>query len=207
MSLLEKFYLPNQGRILIDGRFDLRQVPTKQWRQQIGLVTQDACLFSGTIYENIALGRPDEAVTLLEIQRAAEMANVTEFSQHFPLGLHQQIGHRGSHLSSGQKQRVAVARAVLRNPKILLLDEHTSALDAHSERLVQDSLTGLQLGRITLMIAHRLQTARRADTICVLTSGQIVEQGTHDELVQRPDGVYHALWLAQLNAQQQQPPL
>ncbi|KAH9255597.1 hypothetical protein BASA81_006427 [Batrachochytrium salamandrivorans] len=202
VALLEKFYLPIQGRILIDGKFDLKHLSTKLWRNQIGLVTQDACLFSGTIYENIALGRPNAMVTSQEIQHAAEMANVIEFSQHFPLGLHQQIGHRGNHLSSGQKQRVAIARAVLRNPKILLLDEHTSALDAHSERLIQDSLMTLQLDRMTLMIAHRLQTARRADMICVLTLGQIVEQGTHDELIQHSNGVYHALWLAQLNAQQ-----
>jgi ABC-type multidrug transport system fused ATPase/permease subunit len=197
IALLEKFYSPTEGRILVDN-VDLLNLSTRAWRNKIGLVTQDACLFAGSIAENIALGKPDApAPTKHDIQRAAEIANVIEFSKDLPLGLETQVGIRGSHLSSGQRQRVAVARAIIRDPHVLLLDEHTSQLDTQSERLVQDSMDDLMKGRISLVIAHRLQTARRAHEICVLSSGKVVEMGTHDQLVTKPGGAYHGLWLAQ----------
>ena len=130
-------------------------ISTRFWRSKIGLVTQEACLFYGSIYDNIALGKPDANVSQAEVERAAELAHVMEFAKLLPQGLHQNIGHKGSHLSSGQRQRVAVARAILRDPEILLLDEHTSQLDTQSERLVQDSIDHMVRDRVTLMIANR----------------------------------------------------
>jgi ABC-type multidrug transport system fused ATPase/permease subunit len=201
IALLEKFYSPTEGRILVDD-VDLTTINTRTWRNRIGLVTQDACLFAGSIAENIALGKPDSPASKKEIERAATLANVMEFARDLPLGLQTQVGIRGGHLSSGQRQRVAVARAILRDPHVLLLDEHTSQLDTASEKLVQDSMDEMMKGRVSLIIAHRLQTARRAGEICVMVQGRIVETGTHDQLVNKPDGAYQALWIAQQSKQE-----
>ncbi|MBI4228037.1 MAG: ATP-binding cassette domain-containing protein, partial [Candidatus Omnitrophica bacterium] len=189
VNLLPRFYDPTGGRVLIDG-VDLRQVTLASLRAQIGIVTQETFLFHESVRANIAFGAPgaDEAGILA----AARAANAHEFISRLPQGYDTVIGERGVKLSGGERQRLAIARAILRNPPILILDEATSQLDTASERLVQEALERLTEGRTAVVIAHRLSTVRRAHRIVVLEGGRIVEQGRHDELIQR-GGLYQRL--------------
>ncbi len=180
VNLLPRFYEPQAGQVLIDGR-DIQSVTLKSLRQQIGIVPQDTVLFSGTIAQNIAFGQFN--YNLSEIEAAARVANAHQFIVQFPEGYQTVLGERGLNLSGGQRQRLAIARAVLLNPRILILDEATSALDSESEALVQEALERLMKNRTVFIIAHRLATVRRADRILVLEQGQIVESGTHPELM------------------------
>ena len=193
-SLLLRFYEPASGRILIDGR-DARDYGLRELRGRMAIVPQDVLLFGGTIMENIAYGRPGATET--EMIEAARRANAHDFISAFPEGYQTRVGERGVQLSGGQRQRVAIARAILRDPAILILDEATSSLDSGSESLVLQALDRLMEGRTSLVIAHRLSTVRSADRIFVLKEGATVEEGTHDELLARPDGVYRTLSLLQ----------
>jgi ATP-binding cassette subfamily B protein len=189
-ALLFRFYVPEQGRLLIDGR-DAREFDLSALRGQMALVPQDVLLFGGSIAENIRYGKP--GATMEEVQAAAQKANAAEFIDRFPEGYATIVGDRGVKLSGGQRQRVAIARAILKDPAILVLDEATNSLDSESERLVQDAFERLMTGRTTFVIAHRLATVRRADQIVVLDRGRLVERGTHDELSENPEGLYHRL--------------
>lgn len=190
VSLLLRLYDPVKGGVFFDDR-DSATIPLSELRAQIAVVPQDVFLFGGTIAENIGYGRRGASED--EIIAAAEKANAWEFIQRFPLGLDTIVGERGIQLSGGQRQRIAIARAVLKAPRILILDEATSALDSESERLVQDALDKLMEGRTSIVIAHRLATVRQADKIIVLHQGQIVEEGTHRELIGVTGGVYKNL--------------
>ena len=196
MSLVMRFYDPSEGQVLLDGA-DLRQFSLDALRSQIGVVFQDTFLFGTTIRENIMLGRTD--ATEAAVLAAATAANVLEFVERLPKGLDTQVGERGAHLSEGQKQRIAIARALLREPRILILDEPTSALDARSDSLLQSALDNLMRGRTTFVIAHRLATVQRADRIVVLDRGRIVEQGSHLDLLRRR-GLYRELFDLQFGA-------
>lgn len=190
VSLLLRFYDPVQGGIYFDGK-DARSFDLSALRNQMAVVPQDVFLFGGTIRENIAYGNPD--ATEEAIIDAAQQANALDFIRNFPEGLDTVVGERGIQLSGGQRQRIAIARAVLKDPGILILDEATSALDSESERLVQDALDKLMRGRTSIVIAHRLSTVRRADMILVLDKGMIVEEGTHEELMVKDEGLYRGL--------------
>jgi ATP-binding cassette subfamily B protein len=187
IKLLSGFYPFQSGDILIDGK-SIRSYNLTALRKNIGMVPQEVILFGGTIKENIAYGKTD--ATEEEIIAAAKKANAWDFIDSFPEKLETMVGERGLKLSGGQKQRVAIARAILRDPKILILDEATSALDSESERLVKDALDKLMKGRTTFIIAHRLSTIREADKILVINKGKIVEQGSHEELVNVNKGLY-----------------
>ncbi|KAK3108991.1 hypothetical protein FSP39_020354 [Pinctada imbricata] len=189
IQLLQRFYDPGQGQIMVDDR-DIRNVNVCWLRQQIGVVSQEPVLFGTTISENIRYGRMD--VTQAEITKAAKEANAHDFIKQLPQGYETLVGDRGTQLSGGQKQRIAIARALVRNPKILLLDEATSALDNESEAVVQTALEKAEVGRTTIVIAHRLSTIRNADLIYCMDSGQVQEYGTHEELMQK-QGLYHQL--------------
>ena len=190
VSLLFRLYEPTQGHILFDER-DNQSIPISALRSQMAIVPQDIFLFGGTIRENIAYGKISATEEM--IIEAARKANAWEFISQFPEGLDTLVGERGTQLSGGQRQRIAIARAVLKDPKILILDEATSSLDSESERLVQDALEKLMKGRTSIVIAHRLSTIRQADNILVLNNGQIIEQGTHEELLLVKDGLYRNL--------------
>ncbi len=189
-SLLLRFYDPSAGRILFDDQ-DIKTIQLENLRSYIAIVPQEVILFGGTIKENILYGKPNASEE--EAMEAARKANALDFILGFPEKMETLVGDRGIQLSGGQKQRIAIARAVLKDPKILILDEATSALDAESERLVQDALDKLMVGRTSFVIAHRLSTIKNADTILVLENGQIVEQGTHDELIANASGTYYKL--------------
>ena len=195
-DLLPRFYDPSAGQILIDGH-DLRTCTLHSVRDQMGIVTQESILFNDTIFNNI---RFNTAATEAEVVAAARIANAHEFIVASPEGYHTVIGDRGSRLSGGQRQRLSIARAILRNPPILILDEATSALDTESEKLVQEALQRLMQNRTSLVIAHRLSTVQHADEIVVLQHGRIVERGTHAALLLRPGGVYQRLSSMQTNA-------
>jgi subfamily B ATP-binding cassette protein MsbA len=184
VSLLPRLYDVSAGSIRIDGT-DVRDYRLRPLRGAIGIVQQDSFLFSGTVRENIAYGRPD--ATDEQILEAARAANAHEFITALPDGYQTMLGERGVNLSGGQRQRMSIARAVLKDPRILILDEATSALDSESESLVQEALGRLMVGRTCFIIAHRLSTVRDADRILVLDKGRIVECGDHDELVGRGD--------------------
>jgi len=190
VSLLLRFYDPSIGRVEVDGR-DIRSYPLAQMRSQMAVVPQDVLLFGGTIEDNIAYARP--GVTAAEVESAAKQAHAHEFIVDFPEGYQTVVGERGIKLSGGQRQRIAIARAILRDPAILILDEATSSLDSESERLVQEALDTLMKGRTSVVIAHRFSTIRKADKIFVIDGGMVVESGTHDELVLRPEGLYRSL--------------
>jgi len=179
ISLISAFHTPNQGRILVDG-VDLSTVRLDSYRTQLGVVLQDTFLFDGTIQENIAFARPGASKE--EILEACRIARVDEFAENFEKKYDTIVGERGVKLSGGQRQRVSIARAILANPRILILDEATSSLDSESEALIQEGLKYLMKGRTTFVIAHRLSTIRRADQILVVEAGRIVERGTHESL-------------------------
>ncbi|PON42312.1 ABC transporter [Parasponia andersonii] len=185
ISLLERFYDPVKGDILLDGN-RLRTLQLKWLRSQMGLVNQEPVLFATSIKENILFGK--EEALMEDVIEAAKAANAHDFIIKLPKEYDTQVGQFGVQLSGGQKQRIAIARALIRNPRILLLDEATSALDAQSERVVQEALDKASLGRTTIVIAHRLSTIRKADVIVVLQSGRVVELGSHDELIQKENG-------------------
>jgi subfamily B ATP-binding cassette protein MsbA len=180
ISLVMAFNRPKSGRILIDGR-DLTSIRLRDYRSQLGVVLQDNFLFDGTILDNIKYGRPD--ATLEEVRTVSRIAHADEFIEGFEKQYDTVVGERGVKLSGGQRQRVAIARAILADPRLLVLDEATSSLDSESEALIQDGLKSLRQGRTTFVIAHRLSTIRSADQILVIEHGEIVERGTHSELI------------------------
>jgi ABC-type multidrug transport system fused ATPase/permease subunit len=186
-SLILNYYTIHKGSILFDNK-SISDFDVKALRKQIAIVPQEVILFSGSIRDNIAYGKPD--ATDEEVLEAAKKANALEFIERFPEKMNTEVGDRGIQLSGGQKQRVAIARAVLKDPAILVLDEATSALDAESEKLVQEALDNLMVGRTSIVIAHRLSTIRNAAKIIVLNEGVITEQGTHNELLLLENGAY-----------------
>ena len=194
VNLVPRFYDPSHGTVCIDGH-DLRNVTIGSLRTQVGTVIQESVLFAGTIADNIACGRSD--YTREEIEEAARVANADEFIVKMPRGYDTDIGERGVRLSGGQRQRIAIARALLRDPKILILDEFTSGIDTESENLITEAIERIMRGRTSLVIAHRLNTIRHADRIIVLDSGKIVEEGTHQRLLDK-NGLYTKLYEAQL---------
>ena len=190
VQLLMRLYPIESGSITIDGH-NINQLNITQLRSHIGIVPQEVMLFGGTIKENILYGKP--GATHAEVVAAAQKANAWEFINSFPQGLDTLVGERGVKLSGGQRQRIAIARAILKDPAILILDEATSSLDAESERLVQEALDRLMENRTTIIIAHRLSTIRKVDVIYVLSSGEIVEQGNHNQLAAKQGGMYQYL--------------
>lgn len=188
-DLVPRFYDPAQGEVLLDG-IPLTDYEIESLRRQMGVVTQESILFNDTIFNNIAFGK--ENVREEDVIQAAKVANAHDFIMQTENGYQTTIGERGSKLSGGQRQRLSIARAVLKNPPILILDEATSALDSESERLVQDALNNLMMNRTSIVIAHRLSTIQHADEIVVIQNGQIIERGRHDELI-RQSGLYRKL--------------
>lgn len=199
-SLLPRFYDVDKGSITIDGE-DLRGVTLDSLREQVGIVPQETVLFNGTVYDNILYGRLD--ATKEEVEAAAKAANAHNFIMELPQGYETRLGDRGMNISGGQRQRISIARAILKNPQILILDEATSALDTESERVVQEALDRLMVGRTSFVIAHRLSTIKNADRIMVLEKGQLVEQGTHDELMEM-NGLYAHLYQIQYRSKEAQ---
>jgi ATP-binding cassette, subfamily B, bacterial HlyB/CyaB len=187
-KLVLGLYPPTDGKILID-RHDITSIDLRSLRQQVGTVDQDTFLFGGTIRDNISLGHPSS--TLEEIIEASRLAGADEFIKKLPMGYETATGEGGGMLSGGQRQRIAIARALLGQPKLLVLDEATSHLDAESERIIQNNLGEISQGRTTLIIAHRLSTVRNADMILVLDKGILIEQGTHDDLMNRRGHYYY----------------
>jgi ABC-type multidrug transport system fused ATPase/permease subunit len=190
VQLLMRFYNITSGSIRVDGK-EIDKLDLAHLRKNIGIVPQEVILFGGTIEENIRYGKPE--ATLEEIEKAALQANAMEFISTFPDGLKTIVGERGIKLSGGQRQRIAIARAILKDPAILILDEATSSLDSESEKLVQDALDLLMENRTTIIIAHRLATVRKADRIFVIQKGKIIEEGSHDDLLEEENGLYSKL--------------
>jgi ATP-binding cassette, subfamily B, multidrug efflux pump len=193
VNLLMRFYDVTEGRVLVDGH-DVRDVAKESLRNQVGMVLQDTFLFAGTIRENIRYGRLD--ATDEDVVAAAETAGADTFVQRLPDGYDTELSERGASLSLGQRQLIAIARAVLANPRILVLDEATSSVDTRTERVIQAGMNTLMQGRTSLVIAHRLSTIREADQVLVLDDGQIIERGTHASLLEA-EGFYHALYMSQ----------
>ena len=188
-NLITRFYDVNKGSINIDN-LDIKKIKQKSLRKLLGLVTQDSILFNDTIKGNLLVA--NENATDSEIIDALKVANAWEFVESLPKGINTNIGDSGNKLSGGQKQRLSIARAVLKNPPIMILDEATSALDTESEQLVQKALENMMKNRTSIVIAHRLSTIQKADNIVVLAKGEIVEQGKHNELLEKK-GVYYNL--------------
>ncbi|MBQ5859455.1 MAG: ABC transporter ATP-binding protein, partial [Selenomonadales bacterium] len=199
-NLIPRFYDIQSGSIEIDG-YDIRSVTQRSLREQIGIVPQETVLFNGSVYDNIRYGNLD--ATKEEIIAAAKAANAHEFITQMTDGYETQIGERGALLSGGQRQRIAIARAILKDPQILILDEATSALDTESEKIVQEALDKLLVGRTSFVIAHRLSTIVRADVIIVMERGVIVERGTHEELLEK-GGIYSKLHQMQQRDKQEE---
>ncbi|HEY9298962.1 MAG TPA: ATP-binding cassette domain-containing protein, partial [Phormidium sp.] len=196
INLILRFYDVSDGAVKIDD-IDVRSVTQASLRRQMGIVLQDNILFSGTVAENIAFGCPN--ATQADIEAAAQLANVHEFIISLSHGYMTQLGERGAPLSQGQRQLVSIARAVLINPRILILDEATSSIDTRTEALVQDAIARLLKGRTSFVIAHRLSTVTKADQVLVIQQGEIVERGTHSELMIQ-QGIYANLYALQLGA-------
>ena len=188
--MLLRFYDPESGTLFIDEK-DAKSYSLTELRNNMAIVPQDVLLFGGTIKENIAYGKPN--ATISEIVEAARKANALEFIDTFPEKFETIVGERGIKLSGGQRQRIAIARAVLKDPSILILDEATSSLDSESERVVQEALDKLMVGRTSFVIAHRLSTIRKADKIVVIDKGAVREVGTHEELMLVENGMYRNL--------------
>jgi ATP-binding cassette, subfamily B, bacterial len=190
INLISRFYDPDYGQILIDG-ISLQDLRLRDLRNQVGIVLQDPFLFNGTIAENIAYARPD--ASFRDIVAAARAANAHDFIVEKDDGYSTRVGERGHRLSGGERQRISIARAILRDPKILILDEATASVDTETEKAIQDALARLVQGRTTFAIAHRLSTLRNADRLFVFDGGEIKEVGTHDELMERSNGIYRRL--------------
>jgi ATP-binding cassette subfamily B multidrug efflux pump len=197
INLLTRFYEINRGRISIDGQ-DIRDICKDDLRRQLGLVLQDTFLFSDTVMENIRFGRLDASDE--QVVEAARMADADHFIRQLPHGYDTSLSERASNLSQGQRQLLAIARAILADPSILILDEATSSVDTRTEARIQKSLLRLMAGRTSFVIAHRLSTIRDADHVLVINNGEIVEQGTHQQLLDRK-GFYHHLYLSQFKGQ------
>jgi subfamily B ATP-binding cassette protein MsbA len=185
-DLIPRFYDPIEGAVLLDGR-DLKTYKLDDLRRMMGIVTQESILFNDTVFQNISFGKPD--ASLEEVMEAAKIANAHDFIQRMEDGYETLIGERGTKLSGGQRQRLSIARAVLKNPPILILDEATSALDSESEKLVQEAIYNLMQNRTTLVIAHRLSTIQNADEIIVIQDGRIIQKGDHEMLI-KEGGLY-----------------
>lgn len=194
VRLLLRLYAPTAGRILIDGQ-DIAKATQSSLRKNISLVPQDPVLFHRTLAENIAYGKP--GASRKEIEKVAKAAHCDEFIKTLPMGLETLVGERGIKLSGGERQRVAIARAILKNAPILVLDEATSSLDSHSEMLIQDALAILMEGKTVIVIAHRLSTIQKMDRIIVVDNGKIIEEGSHNDLLQNPASLYKKLWTLQ----------
>jgi ATP-binding cassette subfamily B protein/subfamily B ATP-binding cassette protein MsbA len=195
-DLVARFHDPTRGRLLLNG-IDIRDLRLRSYRDLLALVQQDVFLFDGSVRDNIAYGR--SAATDAEVEDAARRANAHEFIERLPEGYDTFIGERGVKLSGGQQQRLAIARAILKSPQILILDEATSNLDTESEQLIQASMAELLKGRTTFVIAHRLSTVRRANLILLMEDGRIIERGTHESLM-AARGVYHSMVLRQMES-------
>lgn len=197
-SLLPRFYDVTNGSIVIDG-MDIRDVTLNSLREQVGIVPQETLLFNGSVYDNILYGRLD--ATKEEVEAAAKAANAHDFIMGLPEGYDTMLGDRGVNISGGQRQRISIARAILKNPQILILDEATSALDTESERIVQEALDRLMIGRTSFVIAHRLSTIKNADRILVMEKGRLVEDGSHEELMAQ-EGLYAHLYRIQYRSKE-----
>jgi len=193
VKLLLRFYDPDRGSVRLDG-IDLRELALADLRGAIGLVSQDVFLFHGSARANVAYGRPDASDA--ELEAAARAAEADAFLRDLPQGYDTLVGERGQKLSGGQRQRLSIARAVLKDPAVLVLDEATSAVDNETEAAIQRSLARIAVGRTTVVIAHRLSTVRHAHRIHVLDAGRVAESGTHEELLEQ-NGIYAALWRVQ----------
>src|SRR5216110_2825194 len=198
IGLISAFYVPTQGAVLVDG-IDLSTVRLDSYRTQLGVVLQESFLFDGSIRDNVSFSRPDASEQA--VLRACRIARVDEFAESFPDKYDTIVGERGVKLSGGQRQRISIARAILAEPRILILDEATSSLDSESEAMIQHGLSYLMQGRTTFVIAHRLSTIRRADQILVVEQGQIVERGTHEQLY-ATQGRYYDLYTRQQGLEQ-----
>ena len=194
VSLILRFYDPDEGSVEVDG-VDISGLDPGAFRTDIGIVFQEPVLFDTSVADNIRYGALHREVTQAEIEEAAKKANIHDFLSSLPEGYETRVGEKGTQMSGGEKQRIAIARALLRDPKILLLDEATSALDAESEGIVQAALDEAKQGRSTILIAHRLSTIIDSDKIAVINNGQVVEIGSHDWLIGMK-GVYYQLWMA-----------
>ena len=194
VNLLLRFYDPKQGKILLDGK-EYESLKVNQLRRLFGVVTQETELFALTVEENIAYGLDKDEYTMEDVIYAAKKAFAHEFISEMKDGYQTRIGERGNRLSGGQRQRIAIARVFLRRPKIILLDEATSALDEHSQEAVQQALGNLiaESNATVVLVAHRLSTVQNADSICVIDKGCVLEQGSHDELVAKPGGIYASM--------------
>jgi ATP-binding cassette subfamily B protein len=197
INLLLKNLEPDDGKIFIDGQ-DIRFVSDAELKKNIAVISQDTILFNRSVFENIKYGKED--ATYEQVIEAAKLANAHDFIIDLDCGYHTIVGERGSNLSGGQRQRIVIARAILKDAPILILDEATSALDSENESLIQESLNKLMKDKTVISIAHRLPTLRRMDRIVVLKDGEVVEEGGHDELVNKVGGAYNEMWKTQVNS-------